>query len=209
MKLPPPTTVSTVPPYRRLTAVKAITATVLQNVRRLTATTAGTGTTTAVLTAASPIGATVLPSARPVMPITAGTKRRFRCRPTPTARPTTPTAPPNVPPGAVTQVITNPEIHASWLANLKSVKQDVLMVQNLAQMVVEGQEIVVKRYVRLNLVTLDVMMILPVRAGKGVLDGILAGAVMIADISNQILGYDLLAQEEHIVIAPEGFRFDY
>ena len=42
MKLPPPTTVSTVPPYRRLTAVKAITATVLQNVRRLTATTAGT-----------------------------------------------------------------------------------------------------------------------------------------------------------------------
>ncbi len=83
------------------------------------------------------------------------------------------------------------------------------MVQNLAQMVVEGQEIVVKRYVRLNLVTLDVMMILPVRAGKGVLDGILAGAVMIADISNQILGYDLWAQEEHIVIAPEGFRFDY
>lgn len=112
MKLPLPTTVSTVPPYRRLTAVKAITATVLQNVRRLTATTAGTGTTTAVLTAASPIGATVLPSARPVMPTTAGTKRRFRCRPTPTARPTTPTAPPNVPPGAVTQGTLNPEIHA-------------------------------------------------------------------------------------------------
>ena len=88
--------------------MKAITATVLQNVRRLTATTAGTGTTTAVLTAASPIGATVLPSARPVMPTTAGTKRRFRCRPTHTARPTTPTAPPNVPPGAVTQGITNP-----------------------------------------------------------------------------------------------------
>ena len=108
MKLPLPTTVSTVLPYRRLTAAKAITATVLQNVRRLTATTAGTGTTTAVLTAASPIGATVLPSARPVMPTTAGTKRRFRCRPTPTARPTTPTAPPNVPPGAVTQGITNP-----------------------------------------------------------------------------------------------------
>ena len=42
MKLPLPTIVSTVPPYRRLTAVKAITATVLQNVRRLTATTAGT-----------------------------------------------------------------------------------------------------------------------------------------------------------------------
>ena len=108
MKLPPPTTVSTVPPYRRLTAVKAITATVLQNVRRLTATTAGTGTTTAVLTAASPIGATVLQNARPVMPTTAGTKRRFRCRPTPTARPTTPTAPPNVPPGAVTQGTLNP-----------------------------------------------------------------------------------------------------
>ena len=112
MKLPPPTTVSTVPPYRRLTAAKAITATVLQNVRRLTATTAGTGTTTAVLTAASPIGATVLPSARPVMPTTAGIKRRFRGRPTPTARPTTPTAPPNVPPGAVTQGTLNPEIHA-------------------------------------------------------------------------------------------------
>ena len=108
MKLPLLTTVSIVPPYRRLTAVKAITATVLQNVRRLTVTTAGTGTTTAVLTAVSPIGATVLPSARPVMPTTAGTKRRFRGRPTHTARPTTPTAPPNVPPGAVTQVITNP-----------------------------------------------------------------------------------------------------
>ena len=108
MKLPLPTTVSTVPPYRRLTAVKAITATVLQNVRRLTATTAGTGTTTAVLTAASPIGATVLPNARPVMPTTAGIKRRFRCRPMPTARPTIPTVPPNVLPGAVTQVITNP-----------------------------------------------------------------------------------------------------
>ena len=112
MKLPLPTTVSTVPPYRRLTAVKAITATVLQNVRRLTATTAGTGATTAVLTAASPIGATVLQNARPVMPTTAGTKRRFRCRPTHTARPTTPTAPPNVPPGAVTQGTLNPEIHA-------------------------------------------------------------------------------------------------
>ena len=108
MKLPLPTTVSTVPPYRRLTAVKAITATVLQNVRRLTATTAGTGATTAVLTAASPIGAIVLPSARPVMPTTVGTKRRFRCRPMPTARPTIPTVPPNVLPGAVTQVITNP-----------------------------------------------------------------------------------------------------
>ena len=112
MKLPLPTTVSTVPPYRRLTAVKAITATVLQNVRRLTVTTAGTGATTAVLTAASPIGATVLQNARPVMPTTAGIKRRFRCRPMPTARPTIPTARPNVPPGAVTRGITNPEIHA-------------------------------------------------------------------------------------------------
>ena len=115
MKLPLPTTVSTVPPYRRLTAVKAITATVLQNVRRLTATTAGTGTTTAVLTAASPIGATVLPSARPVMPTTAGTKRRFRCRPTPTVPPTIPTALPNVPPGAVTQVIQSQEARATSL----------------------------------------------------------------------------------------------
>ena len=108
MKLPPPTTVSTVPPYRRLTAVKAITATVLQNVRRLTVTTAGTGATTAVLTAASPIGATVLQNARPVMPTTAGIKRRFRCRPMPTARPTIPTVPPNVLPGAVTQGTLNP-----------------------------------------------------------------------------------------------------
>ena len=108
MKLPLPTTVSTVPPYRRLTAVKAITATVLQNVRRLTVTTAGTGATTAVLTAASPIGATVLQNARPVMPTTAGIKRRFRCRPMPTARPTIPTVPPNVLPGAVTQGTLNP-----------------------------------------------------------------------------------------------------
>ena len=108
VKLPPPTTVSTVPPYRRLTAAKAITATVRQNARPLTATTAGTGATTAVLTAASPIGVTVLPSARPVMPTTAGTERRFRCRPTLTARPTIPTARPNVPPGAVTRGITNP-----------------------------------------------------------------------------------------------------
>ena len=108
MKLPLSTTVSTVPPYRRLTAVKAITATVRQNARPLTATTAGTGAITAVLTAASPIGVTVLPSARPVMPTTAGTKRRFRCRPTLTARPTIPTARPNVPLGAVTLDITNP-----------------------------------------------------------------------------------------------------
>lgn len=81
MKLPLSTTVSTVPPYRRLTAAKAITATVRQNARPLTAT-------------------------------TAGTKRRFRCRTTLTARPTIPTARPNVPPGAVTRGITNPEIHA-------------------------------------------------------------------------------------------------
>ena len=40
------------------------------------------------------------------------TVRRFRCRPTPTARPTTPTAPPNVPPGAVTQVIQSQEARA-------------------------------------------------------------------------------------------------
>ena len=101
-----------VPPYRRLTAVKAITATVLQNVRRLTVTTAGTGATIAVLTAASPIGATVLPSARPVMPTTVGTERRFRCRPTLTVPPTIPTALPNVPPGAVTQDIHSQETTA-------------------------------------------------------------------------------------------------
>ena len=115
MKLPPPTTVSTVPPYRRLTAAKAITATVRQNARPLTATTAGTGVTTAVLTAANPIGATVLPSARPAMPTTAGTERRFRCRPTLTARPTIPTARPNVPPGAVTRGIKSPEAHVTSL----------------------------------------------------------------------------------------------
>ena len=112
VKLPLSTTVSTVPPYRRLTAVKAITATVLPSARPAMPTTAGTGAITAVLTAASPIGATVLPSARPAMPTTAGTERRFRCRPTLTARPTIPTARPNVPPGAVTRGITNPEIHA-------------------------------------------------------------------------------------------------
>ena len=112
MKLPLPTTVSTVPPYRRLTAVKSTGTIVRASARSLTATTAGTGTTTAVLTAASPIGATVLPSARPVMPTTAGTKRRFRCRPMLTARPTTPTAPPNVPPGAVTQGIQSQEARA-------------------------------------------------------------------------------------------------
>ena len=37
-----PTTAATARPYRRLTAAKAITATVLQNVRRLTVITAGT-----------------------------------------------------------------------------------------------------------------------------------------------------------------------
>ena len=92
MKLPPPTTVSTVPPYRRLTAVKAITATVRQNVRRLTAT-------------------------------TAGTKRRFRCRPTLTARPTIPTAHPNVPLGAVTRGITNPEAHALKMTPVTTERQ--------------------------------------------------------------------------------------
>ena len=99
MKLPLSTTVSTVPPYRRLTAVKAITATVLQNVRRLTAT-------------------------------TAGTKRRFRCRPTLTARPTTPTAPPNVPPGAVTQGTTSREVLVTSLrlpAEAPEVRREVLL----------------------------------------------------------------------------------
>ena len=38
-------------------------------------------------------------------------KSNFPCRPTLTARPTIPTARPNVPPGAVTQGITNPEAH--------------------------------------------------------------------------------------------------
>ena len=139
MKLPLPTTVSTVLPSASLITVKStgtivrasarslptltagtgattavltvaspIGATVLQNARPVMPTTAGTGATTAVLTVASPIGATVLPSARPVMPTTAGTKRRFRCRPMPTVRPTTPTALPNVPPGAVTQGTLNP-----------------------------------------------------------------------------------------------------
>ena len=112
MKLPLPTTVSTVLPSASLITVKSTGTIVRASARSLPTLTAGTGATTAVLTAASPIGATVLQNARPVMPTTAGTERRFRCRPMPTVRPTTPTAPPNVPPGAVTQVITNPEIHA-------------------------------------------------------------------------------------------------
>ena len=91
-----------------LTAANPIGATVLPSARPVMPTTVGTGATTAVLTVASPIGVTVLPSARPAMPITAGTERRFRCRPTPTARPTIPTARPNVPPGAVTQGIKSP-----------------------------------------------------------------------------------------------------
>ena len=110
--------------------MKAITATVLQNVRRLMVTTAGTGATTAVLMAASPIGATVLQNARPVMPTTAGTKRRFRCRPMLTARPTTPTAPPNVPPGAVTQGTTSREVLVTSLrlpAEAPEVRREVLL----------------------------------------------------------------------------------
>ena len=98
--------------------------------RSLPTLTAGTGATTAVLTAASPIGATVLPSARPVMPTTAETKRRFRCRPTHTARPTTPTAPPNVPPGAVTQGTTSREVLVTSLrlpAEAPEVRREVLL----------------------------------------------------------------------------------
>ena len=98
MKLLLLTTVSTVPPYRRLTAVKAITATVLQNVRRLTAT-------------------------------TAGIEQRFRCRPTHTARPTTPTAPPNVPPGAVTQVIHSQEARALKTTPVTTVRRLFQVVQ--------------------------------------------------------------------------------
>ena len=132
MKLPLPTTVSTVPPYRRLTAVKAITATVLQNVRRLTATTAGTERRQYPLVRVTPV-VLITPIVRPksapglaipdihnqearalkTTPVT--TVRRFRCRPTPTARPTTPTAPPNVPPGAVTQGIQSQEARATSL----------------------------------------------------------------------------------------------
>ena len=78
MKLPPPTTVSTVPPYRRLTAAKAITATVLQNVRRLTATTAETERRQYPLVRVTPV---VL---------------------------ITPIVRPKSAPGLVTQVITNP-----------------------------------------------------------------------------------------------------
>ena len=98
MKLPLSTTVSTVPPYRRLTAVKAITATVLQNVRRLTAT-------------------------------TAGTERRFRCRPTLTVPPTIPTALPNVPPGAVTQVIHSQEARALKTTPVTTVRRLFQVVQ--------------------------------------------------------------------------------
>ena len=100
-----------VPPYRRLTAAKAITATVLQNARPPMPTTAGTGATTVVLTVASPIGAIVLPSAKPVMLTIAGTERRLSglVRVTPVVL-ITPTAPPNVPTGAVTPVTQNREV---------------------------------------------------------------------------------------------------
>ncbi len=130
------------PPYRRLTAAKAITATVLQNARPPMPTTAGTGATTVVLTVASPIGAIVLPSAKPVMLTIAGTERRQTVLTAvspigaivlPSARPVTPitaatelpsslpvrqtqpapispTAPPNVPTGAVTPVTQNREV---------------------------------------------------------------------------------------------------
>ena len=74
-------------------------------------TTAGTGATTVVLTVASPIGAIVLPSAKPVMLTIAGTERRLsglvrQTRPAPIS----PTAPPNVPTGAVTPVTQNREV---------------------------------------------------------------------------------------------------
>ena len=42
-------------------------------------------------------------------------KSNFPCRPTLTARPTTPTARPNVPPGAVTRGIKSPEAHVTSL----------------------------------------------------------------------------------------------
>ena len=111
MKLPLSTTVSTVPPYRRLTAVKAITATVLQNARPPMSTTVGTERRQTVLTTVSPIGAIVLPSAKPVMLTIAGTERRLsglvrQTRPAPIS----PTAPPNVPTGAVTPVTQNREV---------------------------------------------------------------------------------------------------
>ena len=57
-------------------------------------------------------GTIVRASVRSLPETTAGTKQRFRCRPTLTAHPTIPTALPNVPHGAVTLGITNPEAHA-------------------------------------------------------------------------------------------------
>ena len=66
MKLPPPTTVSTVPPSASLITVKSTGTIVRASVRSLPETTAGTGATTAVLTVACPIGAIVRPSARSV-----------------------------------------------------------------------------------------------------------------------------------------------
>ena len=93
-------------------------------------TTAATERRPAALTVASRISPTVLPSARPAMPITAGTERRFRCRPTPTARPTTPTARPNVPPGAVTQGTTSREVLVTSLrlpAEAPEVRREVLL----------------------------------------------------------------------------------
>ena len=110
VKLPLSTTVSTVPPYRRLTAVKAITATVRQNARPLTATTAGTERRQTVLMAVSPIGAIVLPSAKPVMLTIAGTElpSSLPVRQTQPA-PISPTAPPKFRAGPATPVINKKE----------------------------------------------------------------------------------------------------
>ena len=98
MKLPLPTTVSTVLPSASLITVKST-------------------------------GTIVRASARSLPTLTAGTERRFRCRPTPTARPTTPTAPPNVPPGAVTQVIHSQEARALKTTPVTTVRRLFQVVQ--------------------------------------------------------------------------------
>ena len=106
-----PTCAVNVPPYRRLTAAKAITATVLQNARPPMSTTVGTERRQTVLTAVSPIGAIVLPSAKPVMLTIAGTERRLSglVRVTPVVL-ITPTAPPKSVPGPANPDIRNREV---------------------------------------------------------------------------------------------------
>ena len=72
---------------------------------------------------------TAQPNANALIPTTAGTERRFRCRPTLTVPPTIPTALPNVPPGAVTQVIHSQEARALKTTPVTTVRRLFQVVQ--------------------------------------------------------------------------------